>query len=264
LDPEIINSPREVNTGDMSTNFTSEIHSLSPQIYDLANGGFIPSEGLVFHNQIYSSQWHRLGFYFELNSSPGIQDGILKFWFDGSLIIDMQQIPWIGNDGSMAAQWNNISFGGNDKYHFNLDESAAISERERWYAIDDIQILDAIPDTASKPESVQEINTSPLEGDFNQVNYYFLEISQALTTNASVDYETFDGTAIAGQDYNASSGTAIIQAGKTHTSIPVTIMGDKDVENNEYFYLKISNPQGAAFPDGVNEIKALRTIQNDD
>ena len=151
-DPEITGSPRAISDGAMSVNYSSDLQGLDnpPLIPDLQNnGGYLPSNGTVNHDQVFSDKWHTLGFYLKLNSAAGVNDGVLKHWFDGHLIIDMNEIPWIGNGGDMNAKWNSISFGGNDYFYFDLD--GEISERERWYAIDDIYIYDKVPFSPNSP-----------------------------------------------------------------------------------------------------------------
>lgn len=57
-----------------------------------------------------------------------------------------------------------------------------------------------------------------------------------------VDFETVDGTAVAGQDYGAISGTLIFPPGSTSQSIPLTIFDDDTLEGDETFLIKFSNP----------------------
>lgn len=106
------------------------------------------------------------------------------------------------------------------------------------------------------------------EGSSDHTNYFRLALSSALTVDASVDYETRNGSgtnaAIAGEDYVAKSGTATIPAGETTLLIGVTIKGDTTPENNETFSLVISNPVNGQFPTGVTEVSATHTILNDD
>lgn len=104
--PRITNAPQSINSGDMSANFTSHIANLFPELPDLINGGNLPSSGIVWHDQVYGDIWHTMAFYLKLNSSPSVNDGVLKFWLDGESIIDMNEIAWIGDNGSMSAQWN--------------------------------------------------------------------------------------------------------------------------------------------------------------
>ncbi len=96
--------------------------------------------------------------------------------------------------------------------------------------------------------------------DPNPINYFKLAIDQALSIDASIDYQTKDGTAIAGQDYIAKSGTITIDAGTTSVLIPITIISDTLVESSESFFLTITNPVGAKFPEGISEISVQHTI----
>lgn len=52
-----------------------------------------------------------------------------------------------------------------------------------------------------------------------------------------VVYATRDGTATAGTDYTATSGSLTIPAGQLSGTIDVPILGDTDVESDEAFYL---------------------------
>ncbi|MEZ5425308.1 MAG: Calx-beta domain-containing protein [Pyrinomonadaceae bacterium] len=70
----------------------------------------------------------------------------------------------------------------------------------------------------------------------------------------SVDYSTADGTALAGSDYMAASGNLVFGSaplgnGNTQT-INVTINGDTTKEQNETFFVNLSNPVNATISDG--------------
>ncbi len=119
-------------------------------------------------------------------------------------------------------------------------------------------IVETIPTTSS------EVITHPIEGRYNHINYFLLELSEPLATTASVHYRTEDITAIAGEDYISTSGIATIKSGETSTVIAIEIIADEIAENNEDFALIISNPQGAIFPVNTTEIKAIHTIIDDD
>jgi large repetitive protein len=80
-------------------------------------------------------------------------------------------------------------------------------------------------------------------------------------TDVSVDYATTDGTASAGSDYVAATGTLTIPAGQTSGTITVDVNGDTDVEPNETLTLTLSNPLVAKL---VPPTIANGTITNDD
>ncbi len=60
--------------------------------------------------------------------------------------------------------------------------------------------------------------------------------------NLSVEYETTNGTAIAGQDYTASSGTVNFANGETSQTIQIPIMNDSTTEPDETFTISLKNP----------------------
>ena len=62
----------------------------------------------------------------------------------------------------------------------------------------------------------------------------------------TVDYATSNGTAIAGQDYTATSGTLTFLNGETTKTFPVPIINDTMNEPNETFNVSLSNPTGGA------------------
>jgi hypothetical protein len=60
-----------------------------------------------------------------------------------------------------------------------------------------------------------------------------------------VDYATSDGSAVAGEDYDAVSGTIAIPAGDLDGSFQVPIIADENTEDDETVQLTLSNPQVA-------------------
>lgn len=80
------------------------------------------------------------------------------------------------------------------------------------------------------------------EGDSDTANMTFtVEISAPQTRDILFDYETIDGTAVAGEDYTATTGTKTIAAGQTTQTVDVPILGDTDEESDETFTLRAFN-----------------------
>jgi hypothetical protein len=74
-------------------------------------------------------------------------------------------------------------------------------------------------------------------------------IRQGPTTVAeTVQYATANGTATAGQDYTATSGTLNFPIGATSASFQVTLLNDPDVEGPETLTINLSNPSGTTLP----------------
>ena len=66
--------------------------------------------------------------------------------------------------------------------------------------------------------------------------------SQTIT----VDYQTADGSASAGSDYTAGSGTLTFNPGDTVQSFNIPIINDTDIEGDETFTVGLSNAVGAS------------------
>ncbi|MDZ7950918.1 PA14 domain-containing protein [Nostoc sp. DedQUE09] len=77
---------------------------------------------------------------------------------------------------------------------------------------------------------------------------------------ASVNYTTLDGTAKAGSDYQAVSGSLSFAAGQTSNTIVIPILNDNVQESNETFTLKFSNPVGVQL---TNQETSISLIDND-
>src|SRR3954466_15118315 len=76
----------------------------------------------------------------------------------------------------------------------------------------------------------------------------------------SLQYYTEDGSAVAGLDYGAVSGTLSFADGETNKTFTVPILNDALVESDETFYLILTNATGARFPDGFTSQIGAVTI----
>ena len=89
---------------------------------------------------------------------------------------------------------------------------------------------------------------------------FVVTLSRARDAATTVAYATADGTARAGQDYTATSGTLTFAAGETSQTVQVPVLDDALDEGNETMTLTLSNPVGAALDDA----EATGTIRNSD
>ncbi|WP_203073610.1 Calx-beta domain-containing protein [Falsiroseomonas ponticola] len=89
---------------------------------------------------------------------------------------------------------------------------------------------------------------------------FTVTLSKAQDVVVSTRYQTVDGTAVAGSDYAARSGTVSFQPGETSKTIRIAITGDTVVEADESFLLRLTNPVRAAYTDA----EATGTIVNND
>jgi hypothetical protein len=75
-------------------------------------------------------------------------------------------------------------------------------------------------------------------------------LGESANSGVSVAYSTRDGTAIAGQDFVAASGTLTFAPGESVKTVVVDLIDDALAEPVERFDFVLSNPVGAAIGDG--------------
>ncbi len=90
---------------------------------------------------------------------------------------------------------------------------------------------------------------------------FTVTLSAASAQTITVHYQTGDGTAVAGEDYTATSGTLTFDPGETSKPVPVTILPDTVQESTEQFYLNLDSPSSNAF---IADAQGVGTIPNDD
>ena len=89
---------------------------------------------------------------------------------------------------------------------------------------------------------------------------FAVSLSRAATSAFSVDYATSDGSARAGEDYTAASGTLSFQAGESSRTVEVAVLDDAHDEGEETLTLRLSNASSGRLTDG----EATGTIENTD
>src|ERR1700744_3959655 len=87
---------------------------------------------------------------------------------------------------------------------------------------------------------------------------FYIDLSAAGTQAVSVNYATSDGTAKAGVDYTAATGSITIAAGQTEVYVDVPVTGDTLRQADQTFYLSLSNPTNSV----LGTAKATGTIVN--
>jgi hypothetical protein len=115
---------------------------------------------------------------------------------------------------------------------------------------------------ATTPTPSLSINdVAVAEGNSGTTNATFtVSLSAASTSAVTVKYDTANGSATAGSDYQAASGTLTFAPGDTSKTITVAVNGDTTPESDETFAVNLSNPTNATIADG----QGIGTIQNDD
>ena len=99
-----------------------------------------------------------------------------------------------------------------------------------------------------------------VEEDAGAVLAFAVTLSRAASRALTVDYATSDGSAQAGVDYTAASGTLRFGAGESSKTIEVVVLDDAHDEGEETLTLALSNASGGLLTDG----EATGTIENHD
>lgn len=132
---------------------------------------------------------------------------------------------------------NDNVYEGNENFLVNLTNSTNGT-------IVDAQAIVTIQDDESQPSV--SIMASPYlfvqEGNSGTTTFTFtVSLSNASTQTVSMHYASADGTASAGSDYQATSGTLTFAPLETSKTILVTIYGDTTYEDYESFTMNLSN-----------------------
>ena len=121
--------------------------------------------------------------------------------------------------------------------------------------------LEGLFGTAATPLAVSIADTRVVEGNSGTSTAAFaVTLSQASASPVTVDYATANGSATAGADYVAGSGTVTFAAGELSKTVGIGVVGDSAVESDETFTVTLSNPSGAT----LSRTVATATIANDD
>ncbi|BBJ98562.1 hemagglutinin [Xanthomonas campestris pv. campestris] len=113
---------------------------------------------------------------------------------------------------------------------------------------------DALPSLSIDDVSVNEGNSGTTTATFT------VTLSAASGQTVSVNYASADGTATAGSDYVARSGTLTFAPGTTAQGVAITVNGDTALEPNETFSVGLSGASNAS----IARATGAGTILNDD
>lgn len=91
-----------------------------------------------------------------------------------------------------------------------------------------------------------------------------LSLNRVADDTVWVDYETVDGTAVEGDDYEEASGTVVFPPGTTTRRIRVPLLDDDVPEENETLALELFNPVNATFAAGGERLSLEGVIIDDD
>jgi glycosyl hydrolase family 16/Calx-beta domain-containing protein len=107
--------------------------------------------------------------------------------------------------------------------------------------------------------SVKISDVTQSRQDTGSVCRFYVDLSAVAAKQTSVQFTTQDGSAVAGKDYTAQSGTLTFAAGQQELYIDVHITGDSLRQSQQVFYVQLSNPVSCT----IRTSKATGTVIND-
>ena len=117
----------------------------------------------------------------------------------------------------------------------------------------------ALSATVAAPVGIAVADARVEEGD-GVALAFVVTLSRAASAALTVDYTTAAGSAHAGDDYRAASGTLTFGAGESSKTIEVGVLDDAHDEGEETLTLRLSNASSGRLADG----EATGTIENHD
>src|ERR1044071_887389 len=106
--------------------------------------------------------------------------------------------------------------------------------------------------------SIQMTNSFiEMEGANGPYNVFNVTLSHPSYQTITVNYATADGTAVAGSDYGATTGTVTINPGQTTQSVAVQVIDDNVDELTETFFMNLSSPVNATISTGQSQGQGL-------
>ncbi|HEV2815913.1 MAG TPA: Calx-beta domain-containing protein, partial [Allosphingosinicella sp.] len=147
----------------------------------------------------------------------------------------------VASGGFLYLRWTHLSSSGSG----NRDE----------VGIDNVTV-DAVVDASLPMVSVSDVSANEATG---QITF---TITRSNVTNGAftVNYATANGTAIAGQDYDAASGTLSFGENQVQATVTVQVTNEAFAEFDETVFLNLSDAVGA----NIADAQGVGTIVNDD
>ena len=196
---------------------------------------------------------------FHLSEAPGgLSWRTVKghlFEVSGGTIERARRIGAVRNRG-----WElTVAPAGNDDVALTLRATASCADAHHVCTSDGRKLAGGATATVPGPAALSVADAEVDEAEGATLDFV-VTLSRARSGETSVDYATSDGTAVAGSDYTASSGTLTFAAGTTSKTVKVAVLDDSHDEGSETLTLTLSNPVGAALGDE----EATGTIRNTD
>ena len=143
--------------------------------------------------------------------------------------------------------------------NITLPGNRACSASNAVCTSDGRQLSNSPSATISGPAALSIADATANENSDSGLNFV-VSLDRVSTLTVTVDYATSDGTATAGHDYTATSGTLTFNPGDAAKAINVALLDDAIDDGGETMTVTLSNASNARIADGT----ATGTIENSD
>ncbi|QDT89881.1 Calx-beta domain-containing protein [Gimesia algae] len=152
---------------------------------------------------------------------------------------------------------DNVIIESNEQFYVNLSNLQANSMP---VMLGDTQATVTIDDDDAATASIADVVVDEDAGTVTLT----VSLSNPVDTDITIDYATADGTASDLSDFSSTTGTVTIDAFTTSQTFTIPISDDVIIENNEQFYVNLSNIQANSLPVTFSDSQAVVTITEDD
>ena len=190
-------------------------------------------------------------FTFDLNFSENVNAGYARirddaFTVSGGAIASASRKTQGSNQG-----WTvEVDPEGNGSVSITLPETTDCDASGAICTDDSRKLSQSTSATVAGPPAIAISDATVQEAE-GAVLVFTATLSHASSRTVTVDYATSDGTAVAGSDYTAASGTLTFNAGDTSQTVQVTVLTDSEDESQETLTLTLSNPSQATLDDAT-------------
>jgi hypothetical protein len=179
--------------------------------------------------------------------SSAINNWALSFTWDRT-ISSIWDASIVSHSGSQYvinnAGWNSTIAGGSSvSFGFNGSPGVVGTDVPSKYILNGVALGAGVP-------SLNITNLSVDDGTSGTTALFTVTLSQPSTASITVKYATANGTAVAGTDFKAASGTLTFAPGTLSETIPITINPDTTAKANLTFQVVLSSASGADIATG--------------
>ena len=189
----------------------------------------------------------RLGFFVWLGSDSGRTVTVDYLTREGSATAEADYRPATGTldipPGSEGETiWVTIV---DDRLHENPETLELVLMDPQFAVPGDLVATGTIKDDDAEPGlRIADVSASERAG----VMAFVATLEAVAGRTLRWDFQTWDGSAVAGEDYERRTGTLLFEAGETRKTIPVTIVDDTMDEVEEDFRVVVRNPRDSGLP----------------